>query len=367
MERITTIQLFTLIMIFEIGSTTLFAQGIGADRDAWIVILISYVIGLGLIWVFTQIPKYYPNKNFSEILTTTLGAKIAKPLLLLFGLYFLSQALHNFYEFGMLINMTALSKTPLLVILYLFIIVIIYILSLGVEVLARTAEILLPYLLLFLIITFIVNFFSETFELDNLLPVLGNGLKPVLAEVYDVVAFPFGEMVVFLMFWHYVNKPALIRKTTFLAVSLATILIMMNLIVMLAVLGPELTANTEIPLLETLLSINIANIITNLDSVAVFIMFFGGFFKTAIHFMGFCLAITWLFNGNKPEWCITIFGLLFPLMAIYRFSGIDDQRWKGSEGGIYSILLFSALPILLLIIIFLKKKNASKKEDTHVS
>ena len=367
MERITTIQLFTLIVTFEIGSTTLFAQGIGAGRDAWIVVLISYVIGLGLIWVFTQIPKYYPDKNFSEILTAALGAKIAKPLLLLFGLYFLSQSLHNFYEFGMLINMTALPKTPLLVILYLFIFVVIYILSLGVEVLARLAEILLPYLLLFLIITFIVNIFSDTFELDNLLPVLGNGIQPVLAEVHTVVAFPFGEMVVFLMFWHYVNKPTLIRKTTVLGFSLATIIIIMNIIVMLAVLGPELTANTELPLLETLLSINIANIITNLDSVAVFIMFFGGFFKTTIHFMGFCLAITWLFNRSKPKWTLRIFGLLLPLFATYRFSGWDDQRWKGDEGGIYSILLFGTLPILLLIIIFMKKKNASRKEDTRAS
>ena len=367
MERISTIQLFTLIVTFEIGSTTLFAQGIGAGRDAWIVILISYVIGLGLLWVFTQIPKYYPNKNFSEILNATLGVKIAKPLLLLFGLYFLSQSLHNFYEFGMLINMTALPKTPLLVILYLFIFVVIYILSLGVEVLARTAEIFLPYLLFFLISTFIVNSFSDTFELDNLLPILGDGIKPVLVEVHYVVAFPFGEMVVFLMFWHYVNKPTLIRKTTIVAVSLATILIIMNVIVMLAVLGPELAANTEIPLLETLLSINIANIITNLDSVAVFILFIGGFFKTAIHFMGFCLVITWLLNGIKPVWYITILGLLLPLLATYRFSGLDDQRWKGTEGGIYSILLFSALPILLLIIIFLKKKNASRKEDTHAN
>ncbi len=45
MNRISNIQLFTLIMIFEIGSTTLFALGIGAKQDAWIVIITASLVG----------------------------------------------------------------------------------------------------------------------------------------------------------------------------------------------------------------------------------------------------------------------------------------------------------------------------------
>lgn len=161
MERITNVQLFTLIVAFEIGSTTLFVLGIGAKQDAWIVVILAFVVSLSLLWVYTQFPKYFPEKNFSEILHATLGPKTAKPLLLLYGLFFLSQTTHNFYEFGMLINLTALPQTPLLVILYLSSFIMIYTLSLGFEVLARTGEILLPYLLAFLIITFIVNFFPR--------------------------------------------------------------------------------------------------------------------------------------------------------------------------------------------------------------
>lgn len=357
MERISNIQLFTLIVGFEIGSTTLFALGIGAKQDAWLVIITAFLISTVFLMAYTQIPRYYPNKNFSEILNATLGTKVAKPLLLLFGLYFLSQATHNFYEFGMLINKTALPQTPFLVISYLFIFVMIYVLSLGFEVLARTGEILLPYLLAFLILTFIVNLFSENIEPGNLLPMLGNGIRPILEELPKVISFPYGEMVVFLIFWHHLKDKVSIRKTTFLAVGFSAVLLTLNLIIMVAILGPELTANTELPLLETLLSINIADIITNLDSVAVFLMFIGGFFKTSIHFLGFCLAFTWLFNRKNPKWTIIIFGLLLPLIVNYRFTGLDDQRWKGQEGGIYSIMVYAILPILLVIVIFLKEKR----------
>ncbi|MBM7570460.1 GerAB/ArcD/ProY family transporter [Aquibacillus albus] len=362
MIRISSIQLFSLILAFEVGSTTLFALGIGAGQDAWIVVLFAFLVGLILLIVYTQFPKYYPYQNFAGILEGAMGKKIAKPLLFLFALYFYSQATHNFYEFGVLIKMTALPRTPLIVILYMFIFVIIYILCLGFEVLARTAEIFVPYLILFLVATYIIMFFSGNFDLGHLLPILGDGIKPVLGEVHTVIGFPFGEMVVFLMFWHYVREQQAVRKIAVLSVSVSTLLLITSLIVIISVLGPELAAYTEIPLLETLISVNIANVITNLDSISVFIIFIGGFFKTALHFSGFCLAFSWLFNhkNKNQRWVITIFAILLPLFSVYRFDGLDDQRWKGLEGGVLSILLFSFLPVLLLLLIMLKRKTSSK-------
>ncbi|WP_209121595.1 GerAB/ArcD/ProY family transporter [Alkalihalobacillus sp. BA299] len=367
MSRISSIQLFTLIVVFEVGSTTLFALGIGAKQDAWIVILAAALVGLGLLWIYTEIPKYYPNQNFAEILDDTLGKKLAAPLLFLFGLEFINIASHNFYEFGVLIKMTALNQTPIIVILYLFMAVLIYILNLGFEVLARTVELLLPYFLIFLVTIYILTLFSGQFDFSALRPVLGNGIQPILSELHTVIAFPFGEMVVFLMFWHYVNKPQLLRKTAFFAVGLGAVLLTISLIVMISVLGPELAANSEIPLLEAILSINIGEIITNLDSIAVFIMFIGGFYKTALHFWGFSLAVTWMFNGKKPKWIMTIVGLLFPLFVLHRFPGLDYQRWKGLELGIYSLLLYGFIPVLLLLIIFIKKKkiSTSRKDNDN--
>ncbi|WP_227937545.1 GerAB/ArcD/ProY family transporter [Alkalihalobacillus deserti] len=359
MIRISNIQLFVLIIVFEVGSTTLFALGIGAKQDAWIVVLLAAFIGFFLVSVYTQIAKLYPNKNFSEILNEVLGKKVAAPLLLLFALYFYSQASHNFFEFGVLIKMTALEKTPLFVILYLFIIVIMYILSLGFEVLARTCEILLPYFLVFLILIYILTLFSGQFDFSALRPVLGNGLKPILEELPSVIAFPFGEMVVFLMFWHYIDNIKSIRKTAFLAVGLSALLIMTSIVVMVSVLGPEIAANAEIPLLQTILTINIAEIITNLDSIAIFFMFIGGFYKTALHFWGFVLAITWLFRFKSTKWIMIIFGLLLPLFAYYRFPGFDYQRWIGTQMGIFNILVISILPVLLLAIMFIKKRKKS--------
>ena len=368
MIRITKIQLFCLIMLFEIGSTTLFALGIGAKQDAWLVVVISSLVGFFLLWVFTQIPKYYPKQNFYEILNKVVGKKIAAPLIFLFGVYFLSQASHNFYEFGHLIKMTALPRTPLLVILYLFIIAAIYILCLGFEVFARTAEILFPVFLIFLTTIYIITLFSGNFDIREMLPILGTGISPVMSELWKVIAFPYGEMVVFLMYWHFLDEQQVLRKTAFTALLFSTIAIILTLIAIISVLGANLSGNAEIPLLETILSINIADIITNLDLLAVLIMFIGGFFKMTLHFYGFVLAITWVFHAKSPKKILIISGLLFPLYAIYRFPGLDYKHWKG-EIDMYTVLLYAFLPILLLIIIYVKKKKESnsKKESSNAN
>lgn len=159
--KLSSIQLLFLVIIFEVGSTTLFALGIGAKQDAWIVILFAYIVGILLLLCYTQIPSYYDQKDFGYILTDILGKPFAILLLFLYSMYFLSQSTHNFYELGALIKLTALPYTPLWFILYVFIIVVIYILRLGFEVLARTIEIFLPFFIFFNLLIYAFNFFTD--------------------------------------------------------------------------------------------------------------------------------------------------------------------------------------------------------------
>lgn len=363
MVYITKVQLFFLIMLFEIGSTTLFALGIKAKQDAWIVVLIASFIGSGLVWVFTQFPKFYPNKNFSDILDSTIGRKLAIPLLFIYSAYFLSGASFNFYEFSELIKVTALPLTPRIIILYLFIIVTVYILILGFEVLARTAEILLPVFIIFLIFIYIITMFSGHFNIRALLPVLGNGLKPILGKtLVEVVVFPFGELIVFIMFWHFVKKQEQIRKVSLFAIALSTFFIIFSLIVLISMLGPELTANSAIPLLHVLLAINIADIITNIDLLAILVIFIGGFFKTGLHFYGAVLSVTWIFRIKDSKWVIVVLGALFPIYNIFRFDSMIYHRWLGSEIHWFVIVMINLMTVLLLIVIFLKQKSETSEQ-----
>lgn len=358
MIQITKSQLVSLMLLYEIGSTTLFALGIGAKQDAWIVILIATFISLGLVWIYTEIQKQCPGKNLVEILRDLLGEWLAIPLILLYALYFYSNASYNFYEFGEIIRTTFLTDTPQLVILGVFMFTMIYMITLGVEVIGRTAEILMPVLIIFLLSTYLLASMSGSLEIKQLFPVLGNGIRPVLKEVLPVINFPFGESIVFLMYWHFMNKKESVRKISLLVFGITGGLLILTDMILIMVLGAELAAKSEIPLLRVLFDINIADILTNLDIIGVIIIFIGGFYKTVLNFYGAVLVVTTLFKIANQKWIAIMMGISLTIYSMIYFQNITFHRWAGNEINLpYIHSTFQAIPILVLIMIWLKSKT----------
>lgn len=360
MIRISKHQLFCLIILFEIGSTTLFALGIEAKQDAWIVILVSMLIGFVLLWIYTELQKYFPGKNLIEIIITLLGKFLGVPLVLFYALFFLYCSTRNFRDFGELIVITFLPGTPLVVILTVFMLMVLYILFLDLEVLARTSEIMLPFVLFFIISIYVMIGISGRIDLTELTPVLAKGIKPVFKEVYPkVVNFPFGEAFVFSMFWCYVNSKQTVRKTALLAVGTSGILLMVSLIIIVSVLGVDYASTATIPLLEIIKLINIGDILTNLDAIGIIIMFIGGFYKMIIFFYGGVLALTTLFKIKDNRWIIIPAGIFILWLSIVFEPNYPYHLWLGPKISLtYIHNTFQVIiPPLLLIIYWLKRKS----------
>jgi spore germination protein KB len=101
--------------------------------------------------------------------------------------------LRNFGEF---IKIVAMQETPLFVSIICMGFVIIIAARLGIEVMARTSTYFLPIIFFVLLL---VEFFSiPQTHLNYLKPVLGNGLKPILAGGFAAFSFPFCETVLFM-------------------------------------------------------------------------------------------------------------------------------------------------------------------------
>lgn len=362
MERIDKYQLLCMMMLFEIGSTTLFALGIKAKQDAWIVVIFSMLNGFALIWAYTKLQLYFPDNNFTEIIASLLGKRLGAPLSLLYGYYFIECSVLNYSEFAHLITMTILRNTSIKVILIVFMLIIIYYLFLGLEVISRTSEIMLPVVLFFLFSIYILSIGAGIIDLRNLTPVLGNGIQPILKASYpDVVVFPFGESVLFLLYWSYVNTKQDIRKTSFLALGLSGLIITCSIVFIISGLGVNYAGNASVPLLEIIKSIRIGNYIANLDVLATVLIFIGGFYKTLLNLLGGIIAISSVFKV-KNKWTIMPVAILALCIAIYSIPSIMFHRFIGWNVFAKNIhVIFQVMiPVLLLIICCLKNKLKRK-------
>ena len=67
-ENISLTQLFMLIFNFLLGSAIVAGVGKDAKQDAWIAILLTTLIGIGLMYFYYSISQLLPNKNLFEIM-----------------------------------------------------------------------------------------------------------------------------------------------------------------------------------------------------------------------------------------------------------------------------------------------------------
>lgn len=366
MKHINKDQLFSLMFIFEIGSTTLFALGIKAKQDAWIAILVATAIGMGFAWVYTELQNAFPGKNYVEIIISILGRWLGIPLSLFYAAFWLWPATRNLREFGELVKLTFLPNTPLTVIIFTFVISSLYVLSLGTQVFARTSEITMPLITFFIITLFIMISISGYIDLQNLRPVLGNGITPVLKAAYpSATVFPSGEALIFSMYWCYLDKKNAARSTTLLALALSGLLLSITLAIYITTLGPEYTSVVTIPFIEIVKMVSIGEFLTNLDAIGICVIFLGGFYKMSVFLNGITMILVTVFGVKKSKFILFSVGFFALFVSIVFEPSYTYHLWMFPFDANYFNTPFAhVIPVLLLLIYWIKNKpqNCSQIE-----
>lgn len=138
-------QLFVMVIIFELGSSLLITPGSMAGRDAWIAVLLGCAAGLFLYYLYQGIYQCYPESSPKEYMDDMLGTKLSWLFSFLYILYFAYIAARVLRDFGEMLLTFAYHDTPILIVNALLMIVCIYAVRKGIEVLAHAR----------------LNFFSE--------------------------------------------------------------------------------------------------------------------------------------------------------------------------------------------------------------
>lgn len=360
MIRISKHQLFCLMMLFEIGSTSLYILGAEANQDAWIAILLGTAGGVGLIWVYTKLQGMFPENNIAEIIIKLLGKLVGIPIVFLYGLYFFYKSSVILREFSELILMSYLPRTPVIYISISLILIIILVCWSGLEVFGRTSEITLPIVLVFIFMVYILITISGKVDLKELTPVLAKGLKPVINAAYPrILNFPFGEAFVFFMYWCYVNPRESVAKTALLASLASGLLITASAVIIISTLSIEFADHSTVPLLQVIKLINIGDILTNLDAIGVTIIFIGGLYKITVFFYGAILVINALFKIKNNKLLIAIVGIFVLWFSYVFIPSYQFSLWLAKK--IHPLLMNTPLlvfdPILLLGIAYVKMKH----------
>ncbi|OKL35679.1 GerAB/ArcD/ProY family transporter [Domibacillus mangrovi] len=358
--KISAYQLFTLLLLFELGSALVYTLANGAKQDAWMAVLMAMVGGFCLFFIHYRLYCYYPNLPPMEYMQMLLGPVLGKIIAFLFILYFMYVAATILRGFGEMLVISAYPATPIFFINALFILVIIYTVYKGIEVLSRTSEVLFFVVSLLAVSIFLLIILSGNINMDNLKPVFEEGVSPIIKTVFtDTLYFPFGQMIIFTMILPYVNERKKVKRTGLLAIGMSGFVLALITAMNISVLGIDRTTRSPFPFLTTIQMIELAGFLERLDVYFILLVTLTAFVKLSVFFYVTVLSVSHLFHVKHPSHLAYPLGMvvLFLSMAVASNWTEYNQEWFKVEYVYIDPLFQVILPIFLLIVAFFKNRK----------
>jgi spore germination protein KB len=362
-EKIGGRQFVFIIILFEIGTTVLFGLQMKAKQDEWLAILAAMAVGLALMWVFTKLYEYYPNQTLIQMILRIVGKWLGYPLAVIYILTFAYESSRVLRDFGDLLIHTILEGTPVVVVMAGFMLAVVFCLRGGVETFGRMSELLLALALFAFFLGWVLIFASQLQDFNHLAPVLGEGIQPIWKAAFPfLIVFPFGQALVFMMFFPALKDDKKIKKIGMIAILISGILLAVNMLGLIAVFGPDLIGKIEFPLYTAIGMVDLADFIMNLDAFAILMMVLGGFFKLGVFMYAAVLGSAQLCKLKTYHPLIIPWGALITALSIFIASNHTEHLYIGWIISIPYIFfpLYVVVPLLLLIVAAIRKKIDSR-------
>lgn len=361
--RISASQLFILMVLFELGTSLLLPVAIQANQDAWLSILLGMLGSLILFLIYCKLYSYYPSLLPTEYMQKILGKTIGSVLAFLYMFYFIYNMARVLRDLGEMLLTFSYSDTPLFIANALLILVIIYTVRKGIEVVARSGEVFFIFMYVLAVTGFFLIVCSGLIDFKNLQPVLEKGIFPVLKVVLvQTLYFPFGEAIVFSMILPYLNNPKKAKATMLCATGLSGINLTITMLINISVLGVDLTARSQFPLLSTVQSIQVADFLERLDVFFMLALVIGGFSKISILFYSAMIGTANLFKIKSPSQLSYPIGIIVLFMSLTISSNFQEHLYEGIwiEMFFIQIPFIAIIPVLLFLVALLKNRRNQK-------
>ncbi|MFD1736485.1 endospore germination permease [Bacillus salitolerans] len=371
-ENISPRQFAILVALFTIGSAILFLPatltGI-AEQDGWISALLATTIGIGFVLFFAKVGTTLKNMTFIEACQYALGKKIGGILAAFYLTFPFLLCTFLLWDIGDFMVTQIIVETPIQAVFILFILTIVYTVRSGIESVARTAEIFVPWVygLFFIIIIFVI----PSIQITNLLPILENGIRPVLLGSYHMMSFPILELSLFLMVTKNIYDPSKIKSAFLNGFFRGTFVLFIVTMACIYVLGPDFTARNAFPVYILGKKVAIGEFLQRIEIVIAIMWFLSILFKLAIAFYSLVLGTSQIL-GLKDYRPLTLpYAVLLVISTIIMIpNSIFLTEFDQKAQGPYIFFICVIIPLIVFIALMRKErlnKKDKKEVDQHTS
>jgi spore germination protein KB len=365
-EKISDFQGIKLVILFIFGSTLVMGTGGEAERDTWISIITAVVLSIPLLFIYSRILSLFPGKDLFQILELNFGKFIGKLISLVFvwfAFHLGALVLRNFGEF---ISTVGLPETPRIVPMIIFGLLCILGAKAGIETMAKCGEYFIVFVMVLLILFSLLVI--PNMDMDNILPVMGEGIGKAMSGILSSLTYPFGETVVFMMLFS-----ALQHKKSSYKVYISALLFGGTIIAFLSfrnilVLGPSTIKAVYFPAYSAISRVNIGNFLQRMEIAVTIVFILSGFTKISLCLMAASKGVARILGFDDYRILVTPVGLLMVNLAHIIYKDIMEMfDWAFEVWPYYALPFQVILPILIWIFIEIKQRAKNKPQETELA
>ncbi|WP_339819473.1 endospore germination permease [Paenibacillus sp. FSL R7-0216] len=364
-------QLTLLTALFTVGSAILIVpsgMAAAAKQDAWIAALLALGTGLPIVWLMSALASRYPGMTLVGILETLLGKWIGKTVACILAItLFLTGPATVLHDVGDFMATQMMPETPIEAILTLFAAVVLMGIRLGVEVLARSAEMLFPwFILLYVSLVLLISFQIEP---RHAAPLLEFGFTPLWPAALSFISVAFLPHIALLLFLPpSANRPAEFGRSLFIGSLLGSCLLAIVIALSILVLGPEITARSLYPSYSLAKKIDIAHFLQRIEVIVAVIWIISLYFRITLYMCAVTFSLTQIFGLKDHRPLVLPLGMLLVATSIVIYPNIPfKQTWDTETWTPYILMVGLILPIVLGIVQLLRKVIMNKKQPSPPS
>lgn len=353
-ETLTNKQCISLIVLTLTDSSYVFFPGIGAGKDVWLVKIIAVFLILPFTFIYQKLMYTFPKKNLYDILEIGFGKIIGNILGILYIWYFFHLGSLVVRSFGDIINTVSMPETPIIFPVMIVVLVCILISKYGIEVMGSWAETVLIFIII--TISIVIILVAKDMDFNNLKPILGKGLKPILKEIPLAFTFPFGEIVIFTTVFTNVKGKEKLKPYT-VGLLIAGFIGLLLYLTTILVIGETLAQQEYFPGFTAVSQINVGKFIQRVEILVPSVFIFGGVIKTSMCIIATSKGIAKLFHYRNYRFIVAPVSFMMLNVFKLNFNNVFEMRkWVFEIFPIYSLPFQVIIPIILYIIIIIKKR-----------
>lgn len=323
-------------------------------RDSWIADLLFVAGGLLSAGTAAVFIRALPNRNLTNGLIDTFGPWLGRMFCLWFlvWLYLINCTILR--EVESFVSITILPRTPEYIIGLLCMAGISYMVYMGVEVVMRDGEFIIPLALAVTPVLFALS--MKHMDVHELMPVLADGWQPVLRGAVTPDLTYALELLISLQFVRALRESRTLPKDMVTATAILTVLLTVIQIITTGVVGQS-ESYLSYPVLETVRSIRIGRFLERLDTLYVIGVMSTICIKLGVFHYAWCEGMKDVFKLSSHR-IMALSGGLFVWAGSFAFfrSTKEMEHFIAGVAPAYFVVTLICIPLLAAMVMKFRRQ-----------